>query len=78
MGAKLFRGMRSQDYLEVIRLGDGIISIRPTVARLISSLFSISSGASIGREGGMVQMSALSASSIGRFLILLGQNFDYW
>lgn len=67
MGAKLFRGMRSQDYLEVIRLGDGIISIRPTVARLISSLFSISSGASIGREGGMVQMSALFASSIGRF-----------
>jgi len=68
LGARLFRGMRSQDYLEVIRLGDGVISIRPTLARLISSLFSISSGASIGREGGMVQLSSLVASSLGRFL----------
>jgi CIC family chloride channel protein len=66
VGARLFRGMRSQDYLEVIRLGDGVISFRPTLARLISSLFSISSGASIGREGGMVQLSALMASAIGR------------
>ena len=70
IGTKLFRGMRSQDYLEVIRLGDGVISIRPTIARLTSSLFSISSGASIGREGGMVQLSALVASSIGRFFRL--------
>jgi len=67
LGARLFRGMRSQDYLEAIRLGDGVISIRPTLARLLSSLFSISSGASIGREGGMVQLSALFASSVGRF-----------
>jgi CIC family chloride channel protein len=70
IGTRLFRGMRSQDYLEVIRLGDGVISIRPTIARLTSSLLSISSGASIGREGGMVQLSALFASSIGRFFRL--------
>jgi len=68
-GSKFFRGMRSQDYLEVIRLGDGVISFRPTLARLLSSLLSISSGASIGREGGMVQLSALMASAMGRFFI---------
>ena len=66
LGGRLFKGMRSQDYLEVIRLGDGVISVKPTLARLISSLLSISSGSSIGREGGMVQFSALAASSIGR------------
>ncbi len=66
LGARLFKGMRSQDYLEVIRLGDGVISVRPTLARLLSSLLTISSGASIGREGGMVQLSALVASSLGR------------
>lgn len=67
LGARLCKGLRSQDYLEVIRLGDGIISIKPTLARLASSLLSISSGSSIGREGGMVQFSALAASSIGRY-----------
>ncbi|RYU57949.1 voltage-gated chloride channel ClcB [Methylolobus aquaticus] len=66
VGARLFRGMRAQEYLEVIRLGDGVILLRPTLARLVSSLLSISSGTSIGREGGMVQLSALMASTVGR------------
>ena len=70
LGSRLFKGMRSQEYLEVIRLGDGVISIRPTLARLLSSLFAISSGASIGREGGMVQLVALVSSSVGRFFNL--------
>ena len=68
LGGRWFKGMKSQDYLEVIRLGDGVISVKPTVARLVSSLLSISSGSSIGREGGMVQFSALAASTIGRGL----------
>lgn len=67
LGARIGKGPRSQDYLEVVRLGDGIIPIKPTLARLTSSLLSISSGSSIGREGGMVQFSALAASSIGRY-----------
>lgn len=68
LGARLCNGLRSRDYLEAVRLGDGVIAVRPTLARLASSLISISSGASIGREGGMVQFSALAASSIGRLL----------
>ena len=67
MAGKLFQGLRSQDYLEVIRLGNGVISVRPTLFRLLSSLLTISSGPSIGREGGMVQLSALAASIMGRY-----------
>lgn len=52
LAGRWFKGSRSPDYLEVIRLGDGVISVKPTLMRLISSLLSISSGSSIGREGG--------------------------
>lgn len=68
LGAKLFRTQRSRDYLEAIAIGDGRIPFRPTLAQLGSSLCSIGSGTSIGREGGMVQLSALLASLCGRRL----------
>ncbi len=54
------------DYLEAIQLGNGAIPIRSSVAKLFSSLISITSGASIGREGGMVQLASLSASCLGK------------
>lgn len=54
------------DYLESIQLGNGVIPIRSSVAKLVSSIISITSGASIGREGGMVQLASLSASCLGR------------
>ena len=66
LGGRLLKGLQAQEYLEVIRLGNGVISIKPTLTRLLSSLISISSGSSIGREGGMVQLSTLLASTIGR------------
>lgn len=65
LGARLFRRGRAVDYLEAINVGDGHIPLGPTLARLGSSLCSIGSGSSIGREGGMVQFSALLASSVG-------------
>lgn len=65
---KLLRGRRSRDYLEAVAIGDGRIRFWPTVAQLFSSLCSIGSGTSIGREGGMVQQSALLASLCGRWL----------
>lgn len=65
-GARLFPGRRSEDHIEVVRVGNGTIEVGPTLARLLSSLLSISSGSSIGREGGMVQLSALAASVLGR------------
>lgn len=59
-------GNTSQDYLEAIRTNDGVIPFRATLIRLASSLFSVSSGSSIGREGGMVQLSAMLVSVWGQ------------
>ena len=56
--------------MEAIAVGRGVIGFRQTVARSVSSLFSIGSGASIGREGPMVQLAAMLSSLSGRFLIL--------
>lgn len=60
-------GITGQDYLEAIRTHDGVIPFKATLIRLIASLFSVSSGSSIGREGGMVQFSAMWSSVIGQF-----------
>ena len=63
------RTLRSEvviDFLEAIRLQKGRIPVRATLIRTLSSLTSISTGASIGREGGMVQLSATAASFLGR------------
>ena len=47
-----------------------VIGFRQTLARSVSSLLSIGSGASIGREGPMVQLAAMLSSLSGRFLVL--------
>jgi CIC family chloride channel protein len=54
------------DYMEAVVLGDGYLSFRSSMTKTLSSLFSIASGASIGREGPMVQLAALLASLVGR------------
>lgn len=59
-------GQTGQDYLEAIRTNDGVIPFRSTLIRLASSLVSVSSGSSIGREGGMVQLSAMLVSVLGQ------------
>jgi CIC family chloride channel protein len=56
----------TSDYMEAIVLGDGRIPVAQTLARSASSLVSIGSGGSIGREGSMVQLAALAASLLGR------------
>ena len=56
------------DYMEATVLGDGRIPVRPSLIRSGSSVISIASGGSIGREGSMVQLAALSASLLGRLL----------
>ena len=58
---------RAIDYMEAVRVGDGNISVRATLANSLSSLLTISSGGSIGREGPMVQLAAMLGSRIGRF-----------
>jgi len=58
----------TSDYMEAVAIGDGRIPIRQTLLRSISSLATIASGGSIGREGSMVQLSALCASLAGRLI----------
>ncbi|WP_118178853.1 ClcB-like voltage-gated chloride channel protein [Paraburkholderia phosphatilytica] len=54
------------DYMEAVAIGDGVVPVRLSLWRSVSSLFTIATGGSIGREGSMVQLAALSASLIGR------------
>ncbi len=56
------------DYMEAVVLGDGKISARRSLVKCFSSLFTISSGGSIGREGPLVQLASLAASLAGRWL----------
>jgi CIC family chloride channel protein len=58
----------TSDYMEAIVLGDGRIPVAQTLVRSASSLVSIGTGGSIGREGSMVQLAALAASLLGRVL----------
>jgi chloride channel protein, CIC family len=57
----------SPDYMEAITSGTGAVSVPQTLLRSASSLFTIASGGSIGREGPMVQLAAMGASLVGRF-----------
>jgi CIC family chloride channel protein len=54
------------DYMEAVAIGDGVVPVKVSLWRSVSSLFTIASGGSIGREGPMVQLAALAASLIGR------------
>jgi chloride channel protein, CIC family len=56
---------RAVDYMEAVLVGDGRIGFRTTLLSSLSSLFSIASGGSIGREGPMVQLAAMIGSKLG-------------
>lgn len=56
------------DYIEAISAGHGRVDSRVTLVRSVSSLLSIGSGASIGREGAMVQLAAWTGSICARVL----------
>lgn len=56
---------RAVDYMEAVLVGDGRIGFRATMFNSISSLLTIASGGSIGREGPMVQLAAMLGSKLG-------------
>ena len=58
---------KNSDYMEAVAIGDGRLSIRQGLLRSLSSLSTVASGGSIGREGAMVHLGAMAASAIGRF-----------
>ena len=57
----------STNLLEVVVAGDGRLKFRPGLVRALSSLISIGTGASIGREGSVTQMIATLASKLGQW-----------
>jgi CIC family chloride channel protein len=71
-GAILYWGFRligpqgSSDLLEVVVAGDGRLPFRTESVKTASALVSIATGASIGREGGITQLSATLASKLGQ------------
>ena len=60
----------ASDYMEAVAIGDGRMAIGQGVLRSLSSLFTVASGGSIGREGAMVHLSSLAASMLGRFIYI--------
>jgi CIC family chloride channel protein len=64
--ARRWQDSATPDYMDAIAAGTGEISLPQTLVRSASSLCTIASGGSIGREGSMVQLAALAASLIGR------------
>jgi chloride channel protein, CIC family len=66
--ARFVKHARTTDYMEAVVIGDGVLSSRQSLLKSLSALFSISSGASIGREGPLVQLAAMFASGLGRLM----------
>lgn len=67
-GNRLKSKGNSTDYMEAVVLGNGNLPVRASLVKSISAWFSGASGGSIGREGPLVQLAALAASIIGRWM----------
>ena len=67
LGSQWVRQRGLNNILEVIVVGDGRLQLRPALVNALSSLVSVSSGASIGREGLIIQLSASLASRLGQW-----------
>ncbi|MFT3905541.1 MAG: ClcB-like voltage-gated chloride channel protein [Steroidobacteraceae bacterium] len=65
LAGRTLRSPRAVDYMEAVLVGNGRISFRATLGNSLSSLLSIASGGSIGREGPMVQLAAMLGSKLG-------------
>jgi CIC family chloride channel protein len=66
LGLRLMGNPGLSNLLEVVVAGDGRLSARPAITNALSSLLSISTGASIGREGLLIQLSSTLASKLGQ------------
>jgi len=65
-GAKFTGGKAATNLLEAVVAGDGRLPFRSGLVRALSSLASIVTGASLGREGGITQLTASLASKWGQ------------
>ncbi len=67
-GLRMAGPLRSSNLLEVIVAGDGRLPFRSGLVKFLSALVTIGSGGSIGREGGIVQLSATLSSKWGQIM----------
>jgi chloride channel protein, CIC family len=65
-GLKFIGPQRSTNLIEAVVAGDGRLPTRTDLVKTCSAIVSIATGASIGREGGIVQLSATLASKLGQ------------
>ncbi len=65
-GLRLIGNQGASNILEVVVSGNGKLPMRTAMVKAISSLVSIGTGASIGREGSVTQVSATLASKFGQ------------
>lgn len=65
-GLRIVGRQGTSNLLEVVVAGDGRLPLRTAVIKFLSSLITIGTGGSIGREGGIVQLSATLASKWGQ------------
>jgi CIC family chloride channel protein len=72
LAARIAHGRRQHDYIEAIAMGNGRQDVAGTLLRSASSLLTIASGGSIGREGAMVQLSAATGSWLGQIAHFVG------
>ncbi|HAO78726.1 MAG TPA: voltage-gated chloride channel ClcB [Verrucomicrobia subdivision 3 bacterium] len=66
-GLRLVGPQGSTNLLEVVVAGDGRLPFRTELVKTFSAIISIATGASIGREGGITQLSATLSSKLGQF-----------
>jgi len=65
-GLRLISSPGLTNLLEVVVAGDGRLPLRASLINTFSSLCSINTGASIGREGAVIQLSSTLASKLGQ------------
>ncbi len=65
-GLRLVGQQGSSNLLEAVVAGDGRLPLRTAIIKFMSSLITIATGGSIGREGGIVDLSATLASKWGQ------------
>jgi CIC family chloride channel protein len=66
-GLRLVGMHGTANLLEAVVAGDGRLGFRAALIKAVSSILSIASGSSIGREGAITAMSATLASKLGQF-----------
>ena len=75
LGARWIGAENRAEYLEAIALGQRLVDPRSTLVRSSSSLISVATGASIGREGAMVQVAAVAGHLLTRVIPATHQEY---